>query len=151
VRVVLVLLVVLLAACKTAQLVDPRPQPLAGAGRADVTPLAVHRGLALEGFVTDAESPGRVRAYLQRPNWSMTVDVVYASEVEIHYVESHGLGFRTRGGVKYIHHTYNERAQRLADSIARESRRVLAEVDPDAYLDLPPPGEPAPPASEPAH
>jgi hypothetical protein len=147
-RACLVPLVALLAACRIVPLAEPKP--VAGAPRADLTLIAIHRALALEGFLSDEESPGRVRAHLRRRDWSMSVEIDYAREVEIRYVASENLGYRERDGAKYIHRAYNVCAQRLADAIARQSQLVLAEFDPDAYLGQEPVGAPEPRPSEPA-
>lgn len=122
--------------------------PVHSAPRPDVTPLAVHRALAREGFQIVEEAPGRMRGTLSRRGWSMTVDVTYEKRIEIRYVDSQSLDLENRGGVRFIHRGYNVRVQRLADSIVRESRIILADVDPDAFLGPP---VAAPPPAEPAH
>jgi hypothetical protein len=129
----LLLLVVLLAACRIVPLADP-PPIAAGLPTPELTRLAVHRALALEGFVVEEEVPGRVRAHLQRRDWAMLVEVDYGADVTIHYVASTALHFEVRDGKRYIHHGYNERAQRLADSVRHEAQLILADVDPDAFL-----------------
>jgi hypothetical protein len=78
----------------------------------------------------------------------MVIDVTWEKAFEIRYVSSESLGAVRRHGVRQIHHGYNERVQRLAESIATQSKIVLAEVDPDAFLG---PGVGAPAPAEPAH
>jgi hypothetical protein len=137
-------LAVVLSACSSVPLADPAPIQTP---RADLTALAVHRGLAREGFAIRDDAPGRVRAALERRAWTMTVDVTWSgTDVEVHYAASDNLDYDVRGGKKWIHRTYNDRAQRLADSISREARLILAEVDPDAFLG--PPVAAPPPESE---
>ncbi|HKC52235.1 MAG TPA: hypothetical protein VKF60_15685 [Myxococcota bacterium] len=145
-----VLLVALLAACKTVPLRDP--DPVKGAPGPDLTLLAIHRAMALEGFVEDEVSPGLLRAHLIRGDWSMTVDIEYAERVRVVYAGSKNLSYRVRHGQKYIHRGYNARAQRLVEAIQREALLISAEVDPDAYLGLEPIGAPppAPPPTDPA-
>lgn len=142
-----VLLVALLAACRTVPLADP--PPVAGLPSPDLTRVAIHRALAREGFDIDEETPGRVRAHLHRRDWTMVVELDYAKYVAIRYVDSERLDYEIRHGKKYIHKGYNARAQRLADSVQREARLILAEVDPDAFLGQPPVSEPPPESDRP--
>lgn len=139
----LVLALLVLSACRIVPLADPRP--VTTKLSPEMTQLAIHRALLREGFDVKEDVPGRVRAQLHRRDWTMVVDVTYGQDVEIHYVGSQSLQYGKRHGVPYIHRGYNTRVQRLADSIQREATLILADVDPDAFLDHPvsaPPPEP---------
>src|SRR5258705_9422062 len=107
----IVLLVALLAACKTVPLRDP--DPVKSAPRPDLTLLAIHRAMALEGFVEDEVSPARVRAHLIRGGWGMTVNIEYADRVRVVYAGSENLRYRVRPGPKYIHPGFKLPAPRL--------------------------------------
>lgn len=131
----------LLAACRTAPLVDP--PPVSAAPTSELTHRAILRALIHESFVVDQDVPGRIRAQC-RDGWIMTVDIEYSDRVTLRYVDSELLDYRVRHGVRYIHKGYNVRAQRLVDAIQREERLIMAEVDPDSIPE-PPVGAPPPP------
>jgi hypothetical protein len=125
-----------------ATLVNPSGIP--AAPRDDLTLLAIHRGCELVGFTVQEETEGHVRARIARNEWMIEVDVLYGGPtVSIRYANSNELGYYVaRDGRQHIRSSYNGWVTRLADAIAKNARRIAADVDPESQLP-PPVAEPA--------
>jgi hypothetical protein len=107
------------------------PPPFRSAATPELSRIAIIRALADQRYTIDEESPGRIRARLQRNSWTMIVEVLYANDVSVHYADSVGLKYEVEDDVPQIHENYNARAaslskeiQRQLDIVALESRGV---------------------------
>jgi hypothetical protein len=113
--------------CRTAPLVDP--PPTAAGPTPEQTRIAVLRALATKRFVVDEESPGRIRARLQKNSWSLVVEVLYGKDVSMHYADSVNLRYKVENDVAYIHRNYNGFVRELQDEIQRQ---LIVEAREDA-------------------
>jgi hypothetical protein len=115
----------LLTGCKSVPLADPPPS------RAGATPqqsrTAIIRALGDLRYVVDEESPGRIRARLQRNAWTMIVEITYGQSIAVRYADSVGLDYELEGDAPYIHQNYNARAAALQKEIQRQLTIVALE------------------------
>ncbi len=141
-------LVTALTACRSVLLADP-PQTAGGATQ-EQSRTAIIRALGDLRYSVDEESPGRIRARLQRNAWAMIVDITYDKAIRIRYADSMGLDYAVENDVAYIHQSYNSRAAALQKEIQRQLTIVALENKglPPASVGGGPP--PAPPAQTPA-
>ena len=144
-RVLLELMSLALAAavgCTVVPLVDP--QPILAADTPAETRAAILRALKIDkNWEVVSDQPGEIVARFARPDWSMAVAIAYANEVSFRYVGSEAIDYAiSPEGVPVIHHGYNERAQRLADWIAREI--AISDVSSEIPEAAPPAGGVAP-------
>lgn len=141
----------LLTGCKSVPLADPVEIP-AGA-TPEQSRAAIIRALAEQRYVMDEESPGRIRARLQRNAWTMIVDVTYDQRIAVHYADSMGLYYRIEDDVPLIHRNYNSRADSLQKEIQRQLMIVSLEYKGvpkvgGAPATAPPPANPPEPPSQ---
>ena len=123
--VIAVCLVTALTGCRSVPLVDPPAMP-AGA-TPEQSRAAILRALADQRYNVDEESPGRIRARLQRNAWTMIVEVTYAQAINVRYADSVGLDFEVENDVPHIHQNYNSRAAALQKEIQRQLTIVALE------------------------
>lgn len=136
-------------ACTTVPLVDP-PRTPAGP-TPEQSRAAIIRALADFRYVVDEESPGRIRARLQKNAWTMIVEVDYGKDIAVHYADSVGLDYEVEDDVPQIHQNYNVRAEQLVVEIRRQIDIVALESRglPSVGGSTPPPPAAAPPATPP--
>ncbi len=113
---------IVVAGCSTVPLVDPAPIPAAAS--AATTRVAIQRALKRQHYWVDGEEPGKIRARLQRSDWSMSVDVIYGQTIEIRYAVSNAIDYQIKKGVPYIHAGYNEHVRQLMGEIRSELQFV---------------------------
>ena len=108
--------------CKTAPLQSPLHVHAAETPVASRS--AIVRALLDQDYTVDEESAGRVRGRLQKSSWIMVIDVKYDdSDIGIYYADSLGLHYSTDKDTPFIHKSYNERVQMLADEIRHQVQR----------------------------
>lgn len=132
-------------ACRIVPLVDPPRTPAAETSQASRA--AIIRALVEYGYIVDEESPGRIRARLQKSGWSYAVDILYDKDISIHYADSAGLSYQVKQDVPYIHRGYNRRTDDLLAEIRRQVTIASIESRPMPGVGSPPP--PPPPQSPP--
>jgi hypothetical protein len=130
-------------ACRTAPLVDPPPAP--PAATPELTRAAIIRALGTYHYIIDEESPGRIRARMQRNSWTMVVEVHYGQDITVHYADSINLRYQVKDDVAYIHKNYNGRVVELVTEIERQIEIVTLEAK--GLPAPPPPANPPAPAT----
>src|SRR5262245_54109836 len=104
--VLLTLLFALAAGCASKPIVEP--PPIAAAATPAQTRAAILRALAEGNWMLQSEGPGEIFARYSRSDWTMVVQIAYASEVSIRYSSSENLGYGTSDdGTRVIHRGYN--------------------------------------------
>jgi hypothetical protein len=126
-------------------LVDPPSTPAAATPQASRA--AIIRALVQYQYGIDEESPGRIRARLQRSGWTYVIDILYDKNISIHYADSVGLSYEVKNDVPYIHRGYNGRTDDLLIEIQRQVMIASSEDRPMPSVSSPatPPPSPTPP------